>query len=184
MRIRMQQSDEQLFRLMRKGNRQAFAELYERREPALYRYAMYMCGSETIAEEVAHEVFVQLMNARTNFDDQRGSLEGWMFGVARNLVRAALRKSRVEEPVDQPVEDDILGGLISSETSEIVRNAVRDLPPRYREVVVICDLDERSYEDAARLIDCPVGTVRSRLHRARALLAAKLKRLHAPANAG
>jgi RNA polymerase sigma-70 factor (ECF subfamily) len=184
MRIRMQQSDEHLFRLMRKGNRQAFAELYERREPALYRYAMYMCGSETIAEEVAHEVFVQLMSARTNFDDQRGSLEGWMFGVARNLVRAALRKGRVEQPVDQPVEHDILGGLISSETSEMVRNAVRDLPPRYREVVVLCDLEERSYEDAARLIQCPVGTVRSRLHRARALLAAKLKRLHTPAIAG
>jgi RNA polymerase sigma-70 factor, ECF subfamily len=184
MPVRMQQSDEELFRLMRKGNQQAFAELYERREPGLYRYALYMCGSETIAEETAHEVFVQLMNARMNFDDQRGTLEGWMFGVARNLVRAALRKSRVEEPVDQAVEDDILGGIISSEASELVRNAVRDLPPRYREVVVLCDLEERSYEGASQFIGCPVGTVRSRLHRARALLAQKLKRLRAPAAAG
>lgn len=184
MPFRMQQSDEELFRLMRKGHQQAFAELYERREPGLYRYALCVSGSETIAEEVAHEVFVQLMNARTNFDDQRGSLEGWMFGVARNLVRAALRKSRVEEPVDQPIEHDILGGLISSEASGMVRNAVQDLPLRYREVVVLCDLEERSYEDAARLIGCPVGTVRSRLHRARALLAQKLKRWRAPATAG
>ncbi len=175
----MDQSDEELFRLMRKGNQQAFAELYERREPGLYRYALYMAGSEAIAEEVAQEVFVQLMNARMNFDDQRGSLEGWMFGVARNLVRAALRKSRVEEPVDQAFDHDILGGIISSEASEMVRNAVRDLPPRYREVVVLCDLEERSYEDSARLIGCPVGTVRSRLHRARGLLALKLKRLRA-----
>ena len=180
----MQQSDEELFRLMRKGNQQAFAELYERREPGLYRYALCVSGSETIAEEVAHEVFVQLMNARTNFDDQRGSLEGWMFGVTRNLVRAALRKSRVEEPVDQAVEHDILGGLISSEASSMVRSAVHDLPLRYREVVVICDLEERSYEDAAQLIGCPVGTVRSRLHRARALLAQKLKRWRTPAAAG
>lgn len=184
MPLRMQQSDEELFRLMRKGHQQAFAELYERREPGLYRYALCMCGSETIAEEVAHEVFVQLMNARTNFDDQRGSLEGWMFGVARNLVRAALRKSRVEEPVDQPVEHDILGGIISSEASILVRNAVEDLPLRYREVVVLCDLEERSYEDAAHLIGCPVGTVRSRLHRARALLAQKLRRLRGPVTAG
>lgn len=173
----MEQSDEELFRLMRKGDREAFAELYERREPGVYRYALYMAGSESIAEEVAQEVFVQLMNARMNFDDQRGSLEGWMFGVARNLVRAALRKSRVEEPVDQAVVHDILGGLISSEASELVRNAVMDLPPHYREVVVLCDLEERNYEDSARLIGCPVGTVRSRLHRARALLAHKLKRL-------
>jgi RNA polymerase sigma-70 factor (ECF subfamily) len=124
------------------------------------------------------------MNARTNFDDQRGSLEGWMFGVARNLVRAALRMSRVEEPVDQAVEHDILGGIISSEASVMVRSAVRDLPLRYREVVVLCDLEERSYEDAAQLIGCPVGTVRSRLHRARALLAQKLKRLRTPVTAG
>jgi RNA polymerase sigma-70 factor (ECF subfamily) len=184
MPVRMQQSDEELFRLMRKGNQQAFADLYERREPGLFRYAVYMCGSETIAEEVAHEVFIQLMNARMNFDDQRGTLEGWMFGVARNLVRAALRKSRVEEPVDRAIEDDILGGIISSEASELVRNAVRDLPARYREVVVLCDLEERSYEDASQLIGCPVGTVRSRLHRARALLAQKLRRLRAPAAAG
>jgi RNA polymerase sigma-70 factor (ECF subfamily) len=133
---------------------------------------------------VAHEVFVQLMNARTNFDDQRGSLEGWMFGVARNLVRAALRKSRVEEPVDQAVEHDILGGILSSEVSRLVQSAVQDLPLRYREVVVLCDLEERSYEDAAQLIGCPVGTVRSRLHRARALLAHKLKRWQTPVTAG
>ena len=61
---------------------------------------------------------------------------------------------------------------------------MRDLPERYRDVVILCDLEERSYEEVAKLIGRPVGTVRSRLHRARALLGAKLKRLNAPQEVG
>ncbi len=82
------------------------------------------------------------------------------------------------EPVDRAVHHDILGDLIGNETTAILHRTVRELPERYRDVVVLCDLEERSYEDVARLVGCPVGTVRSRLHRARALLAAKLKRLN------
>ena len=72
---------------MKKGDKQAFAELYERREPALYRYALHMTSNAASAEEIAQEVFVQLMAANTRFDETRGSLEGWMYGVARNLIR-------------------------------------------------------------------------------------------------
>jgi RNA polymerase sigma-70 factor (ECF subfamily) len=174
----MQRSDEELYRLMRSGDSQAFGELYERREPSLYRYALHMTGSAAAAEEIANEVFVQLMSATDRFDQGRGVLEGWIYGVARNLVRVLRRKGAVEEPVDQPFEDDILGDLIHSENMEALHAAVRDLPEVYREAVVLCDLEERNYEEAARLMGCPIGTVRSRLHRARGLLAAKLKRLN------
>jgi len=180
----MQRSDEELFRLMKKGDRQAFSELYERREPALFRYALHMSGSPAAAEEIAQEVFVQLMAATSRFDEERGSLEAWMFGVARNLVRMFRRRGPVEEPVDRAVEHDIVGDLIASEDQLALRAAIRDLPVAYRDVVVLCDLEERSYEEAARLLECPVGTVRSRLHRARGLLAAKLKRRRTPAAAG
>jgi RNA polymerase sigma-70 factor (ECF subfamily) len=177
----MQRTDEELFRLMKKGEQKAFAELYERREPALYRYALHMTGSASTAEEIAQEAFVQLMAPNTRFDEARGSLEAWMYGVARNLVRMHHRKGPVEEPFDQPYEDDILGGLISDENMRALRIALQELPDRYRDAVVLCDLEERNYEEAARLMGCPVGTVRSRLHRARGLLATKLKRLKSPA---
>jgi RNA polymerase sigma-70 factor, ECF subfamily len=172
----IQRSDEELYRLMKKGDREAFGELYERRSPALRRYALHMSGSMAAAEEVAHEVFVQLMRAKTNFDDKRGSLEGWMYGVARNLVRVIRRKGTVEEQVDQAVRHDILGDLINSETLAALRVALQELPEAYRSAVVLCDLEEKSYEESARVMGCPVGTVRSRLHRARGLLAAKLRR--------
>jgi RNA polymerase sigma-70 factor (ECF subfamily) len=172
----MQRSDEELYRLMKGGDREAFGELYERRGPALRRYALHMSGSAAVAEEVSHEVFIQLMRANTNFDDRRGSLEGWMYGVARNLVRVIRRQGPVQEPVDQPVRHDILGELINEESLTALQGALRELPVLYRDAVVLCDLEEMSYEEAARAMGCPVGTVRSRLHRARGLLAAKLKR--------
>jgi RNA polymerase sigma-70 factor (ECF subfamily) len=172
----MQRSDEELYREMRRGDTGAFAELYERREPGLYRFALHMTGSPALAEEIAHEVFVQLMGPVARFDDAKGTVEGWMFGVARNLIRSARRKGPVEEPVDQPYVHDIVGGLIEDERHFALRQAIAELPEAYREAVVLCDLEERNYDDAARVMNCPVGTVRSRLHRARALLGAKLKR--------
>jgi RNA polymerase sigma-70 factor (ECF subfamily) len=177
----MQRSDEELYRLMKGGDREAFGELYERRSPALRRYALHMSGSAAAAEEVAHEVFVQLMRANTNFDDTRGSLEAWMYGVARNLVRVIRRQGQVQEPIDQPVRHDILGDLINAESLGALLAAVRELPVLYRDAVVLCDLEEMSYQESARVMGCPVGTVRSRLHRARGLLAAKLKRAQAAA---
>ena len=177
----MHTSDEELYRRMKKGDRDAFGELYERRGPALRRYALHMSGSPTAAEEVAHEVFVQLMKANTNFDDKRGSLEGWMYGVARNLVRVIRRKGPVEEPVDQAVRHDIVGNLIHAENLAALQVALRELPELYRDAVVLCDLEEKSYEEAAHAMSCPVGTVRSRLHRARGLLAAKMRRQSAVA---
>jgi RNA polymerase sigma-70 factor (ECF subfamily) len=176
----MHQSDEELYRQMRKGSQDAFAQLYERREPALYRFALHMSGSPAVAEEVAHEVFIQLMAPNTRFDESRGSLESFLYGIARNLIRVVRRQGPVAETVERPFEHDILGDLISDETTAALHRTLRELPEPYRNVIVLCDLEERSYEDVARIIGRPVGTVRSRLHRARALLSAKLRRLNTP----
>jgi len=180
---RFAETDEDLYRHMRKGNQRAFAALYERREPALYRYALHMTGSRAAAEEVAQEVFVRLLGPHLHFDDRKGSLEAYMYGVARNLIRVMRRKGTVEEVVEQRIEHDILGGLIRDQATAALYSALDELPEHYRDAVVLCDLEERSYEDASRLMDCPVGTVRSRLHRARALLSSRLKPAQATAEA-
>jgi len=171
----MEQTDEQLYRQVRKGNRQAFATLYERWEPALYRYALHMSGNRVEAEEVAHEVFVRLIGPHLHFDERRGRLEAYLYGVARNLIRVMRRRKDSGETVEQAFVHDILGDLIRDETTAALYAALDGLPDRYRDAVVLCDLEERSYEDAARIMACPLGTVRSRLHRARLLLAAKLR---------
>ena len=173
----MEQTDEELYRQMRKGNRRALAELYQRREPALYRYALHMSGSRQIAEEVAHEVFLRLIGPDMYFDARRGPLEAYLYGVARNLIRVARRDRVMEQADEQAVEHDMLGDLIRNEATAALYGALRTLPDPYRDAVILCDLEERSYEDAARLMGCPVGTVRSRVHRARVLLAARLRPL-------
>jgi RNA polymerase sigma-70 factor (ECF subfamily) len=160
---------------MRKGNRQALAELYERREPSVYRYALHMSGSRSVAEEVTNDVFLRLIGPDVRFDPRRGSLEAYLIGAARNLVRVARRNCSVEKTREQASAHDILGDLIKSEMTAALYAALRQLPDGYRDAVVLCDLEERSYEEAAHLMNCAVGTVRSRLHRARILLAARLK---------
>jgi RNA polymerase sigma-70 factor (ECF subfamily) len=104
-------------------------------------------------------------------------LEAYLYGVARNLVRVVRRKKTFEQVIDQATTHDILGDLITDERTAALYAAIRELPDPYRDAVVLCDLEEKSYEETARLMKCPVGTVRSRVHRARMLLSARLKPL-------
>jgi len=168
-------SDEDLYRLIKKGDRNALGELYERREPGLYRYALYASGSKAVAEEVAQEIFLRLIGPGIPYDETRGSLEAYLYGVARNLLRMRPPALGLEDTVEPATNEDALRDLIDGQRTAALLAAVRELPAGYRDAVVLCDLEERSYEEAAQVMGCPVGTVRSRLHRARALLTARLK---------
>lgn len=130
-----------------------------------------------------------LIREPKKFDPERGALGAFLYGVARNRVMKHLerqpRESSVEvrglegEPKHLEVADDRTPAHWAElrERRTLVRSAVMSLPPEFRETVVLCELEEMSYEEAARILDCPVGTVRSRLHRGRALLLAKLEML-------
>lgn len=171
-------SDEELYRRLRGGDKQALAELYDRLEPGLFRYALHMSGSRAVAEDVTQEVFFQLLNTGLSFDERRGTLEAYCFGVARNLLRRQVRLLPREQETELGAPQTIVEELIGHQKSAALRAALQELPPNYRDVVVLCELEERSYEDTSRLLAIPIGTVRSRLHRARLLLAAKLKPLY------
>jgi RNA polymerase sigma-70 factor, ECF subfamily len=175
-------SDDELLRLMRAGDERAFLLLYQGRGGAIYRFALRMTGSEAIAEDVTQDVFMSLINDMARFDAARGSLTSYLFGIARNQVLRRIEKDRFITPiVDDQAEanlvssSDPLSDLTRRETIEAVRQAVLALPVHYREVVVLCDLHEMSYAEAAEALGCALGTVRSRLHRARALLVEKLR---------
>ena len=180
------QSDEDLLRLMLAGDESAFTTLYGRRQAGIYRFALQMCGSESVAEDVVQEVFLALIRDAGRFDSSRGALSSYLYGIARNQV---LRRLERERPFAAPLEDggtdaaafdhaaarpDPLAELARAETVASVRQAVTALPPHYREVVALCELQELSYAEAAVVLNCAVGTVRSRLHRARSLLTEKL----------
>jgi RNA polymerase sigma-70 factor (ECF subfamily) len=204
-------NDDGLFRRMLAGDEEAFTLLYRRKHPAIYRFALHMSGNSAVAEDVTQEVFMTLVRDAKRFDPKRGTLGGFLFGIARNHVRKRWERDRRSVPLPDETGEKghagfkVMSGsasgngtgangngagsrnnvfataarahddLESLETVERVRQAIATLPENYREVVVFCELEEMGYEEAASALDCPVGTVRSRLHRARALLLEKLR---------
>jgi RNA polymerase sigma-70 factor (ECF subfamily) len=181
-------NDETLLRLMMAGDGEAFAALYDRRQSGVYRFALRMSGSHAVAEDVTQDVFVALMRDGNGYDSSRGSVAAYLYGMARNRVLKRLARDRSfvslsNETTDEAgasderlvTGDDPLDELTRNETIEAVRQAILALPPHYREVVVLCNMQEMNYEQAAAIIGCPVGTVRSRLHRARQMLTDKLR---------
>jgi RNA polymerase sigma-70 factor (ECF subfamily) len=180
-------TDSELFQSILAGDEAALTALYRRRQAGIYRFALQMCGSPALAEDVTQEVFMVLIRDGVTFDPERGSLNAFLVGVARNLLLRRLQRERFYVALEEDPDDDAVtqksfpatGGPLEDlsrlETINSVRTAVLALPERYREVVVLCDLQEMSYVEAAEVLSCAVGTVRSRLHRARALLIAKLR---------
>ena len=186
MNLQSEPGDSELLRSMLAGDEEALALLYRRRQGSVYRFALQMSGSKPMAEDVTQEVFLFLMREGHVFDPARGSLSAFLFGVARNHVLRRMRVDQFMTPIGDDDDDEAvfvatgtdlrpLDDLARAETIELVRRAVLSLPPKYREVVVLCELQDVSYGEAAEILGCAIGTVRSRLHRARALLLAKLR---------
>ena len=153
--------------------------LYRRHQSRIYRFAVHMSGSAAVGEELTQEVFLALLRGGAKYNAARGSLEQFLFGVARKQVLRYIGKDRRQENEEDVTalqsSDDVLGDLTRKETVELLRKAVLSLPASYREVVVLCEMQEMDYASAATVMGCAVGTVRSRLSRARALLADKLR---------
>ena len=186
MKLKSDVNDNDLLRLMLAGDEEALSALYRRRQGSVYRFALQMSGSRSIAEDVTQEVFLFLMREGHIFDDSKGTVGAFLLGVARIHVRRRLRAEHRLEPLGDDSDDDDLfiqpatdvcplEDLTRAETIESVRKAVLSLPPKYREVVVLCELQDVSYGETAEILGCAIGTVRSRLHRGRALLLAKLR---------
>ena len=176
-------TDHQLLTRMLVGDELAFTTLYRRLQKGIYCFALQMSGSVTVAEEVTQEVFLTLIRDPGRYDVTRGPVSAYLYGIARNCVLRSLQTRRPDTSIAEEesgpefvmVQDDPLDSLTRKETIEEVRRAVLSLPEHYREVVILCDLHEMDYAEASSVLCCAVGTVRSRLHRARKLLLDKLK---------
>jgi RNA polymerase sigma-70 factor (ECF subfamily) len=163
--------------LNNKRTEAAFLELYQRHQGPVFRYALHMSGRVETAEEIVQEVFLSLLSASNGFIEANGNLQAYLIGTARNMLRSRFRQQRrivEDEPSTSGAE--VFEALSQEQELQELRAAVLSLPPNYREVVVLCDLEGMDYSQAAGTLNCPVGTVRSRLHRARAILAAKMKK--------
>ena len=163
----------ELMRRFREGDREAFTTLYRLHHPSVFRFAMHMTGDLPHAEEITQDVFVWLIHNPSRFDPARGELGAFLLGVTRQFLRKRYEAARRFVPFDKKFDRAAPEKSADPDTEDL-KKAILALPPRYREAVVLCDLEGKSYEEASALLECALGTVRSRLHRARALLARKL----------
>jgi RNA polymerase sigma-70 factor, ECF subfamily len=185
--VRLQQKDEH-----------AFLSLYDLHRSAVFRFLMHMTGSTTVAEELVQEVFIVILDAMCagtirQFDPERGTWEGYLLGIARNLARTEQRRAHRVVSLDGILETPEWG-LLLQRSSEVAQagdiqssletrselktlyRAILELPGHYREALVLCGLQEKSYREAAVILQCSEGTVASRMNRAKGILAATLSR--------
>lgn len=175
----MPQSDEELILAVASGDREAFGALYRRRRADVYRFAMHMIGAAGAAEDVAQDVFMTVIHEARRYDSRRAGVVAWLLGIARNHARRRLAERRYEplpaEGGEPRVESDPADGLSKAQETAALRRALIGLPIVYREAVVLCDLQELSYQEAAEAAGCAIGTIRSRLHRGRTMLTSAMK---------
>lgn len=168
-----------------KGDSAALRELYQRHGRALLRFSVSMCRSQTSAEDLVHDTFVAFMREPSLFDPAQGTVLGYLCGVLRHQISRHFRQQKrwvamnpdddSNAPADErPGPDD---EIARSEVTAAFRRAMLELPLPHREIIALCDLEELPYSTVASILDCPIGTVRSRLHRARALLTIRLASL-------
>src|SRR5829696_6315782 len=163
-----------------RGDLDAFATLYRRHQQRVYRFARAMTGSIEAAEDITQEAFVVLLTDAGRFDPARAAFTTYVYGIVRNLSRHRVRRERPGPSVEDVMRDgrDI---DVDEDPSKLLAGAVRRallaLPSRYRELIVLCDLHDLSYEEAAAIVKASVPAVRSRLHKGRQLLRLRLERV-------
>ncbi len=182
-------ADDVLLRRAAKGDEDAFTVVYRRHQGAIYRFALRMTGNPWAAEEIVQDVFMTVVRDPKKYDARLGTVAAFLYGVARNRILKHRERIPREVPLEERNEDGTGTGVLlkdsltpavwaeKRERTAQVRAAVLELPEEFREAVVLCELQGMSYEEAAAIAECPIGTIRSRLHRGRALLMTKLELL-------
>lgn len=181
-------SDQQLIDQCLSGQSDAFGELVTRYEKRLYGTLVHMVGSVHEARDVSQEAFVLAFRKLKSFR-QESSFYSWLFRIAYNAAISrhrrrrgatasvdAIRETTGTEPTDDRPESDPAYHLQASERQALVQNALNELAEEFRTVIVLREMEGLSYEQIAEMVDVPVGTVRSRIHRARSELREKLTR--------
>ena len=157
-----------------RGDETAFLVLYERHRRPVFRFAYRLLGSASLAEDVTHDCFLAVLKRPEGYQPDRAALRTYLCAAARNLSFKQLRRRGVEtteEEVPEPQAEagapEPLRKLLDDEVAAEVRLAVEALPPLQREALVLFEYEELSLAEIAQVAETDVGTIKSRLHRAR-----------------
>ena len=177
--------EEKLVEKAIEGDASAFNEVYLLLRDSIYNFAYRMLGASAAAEDITQETFIFLIEHPEKYLPERGPLRAFLCGVARNQIMHHLRKRENHSEVCMDAEDDLIGRenpvgqdpltmLLEQEFITEVEKSLAVLPPLQREVIILRELQELSYEEIAEISGENINTVKVRLHRARAVLAGLL----------
>ena len=182
-------SDEQLMLLFQGGNENAYIELVNRYKDKLINFIFNYLGDIESSEDVVQETMIKLYQKK-HYYKEIAKFSTWLYTIAKNLANTELRKrkqrkttllsqfSKDDKMYDLPSNDNEVGQEIQTEiVSKIIREAVNQLSEKFKTVITLRDIQQLSYEDISEIIDVPIGTVKSRINRARLQLQVELKHL-------
>ena len=182
-------SDEQLMFLFQGGNENAYIELVNRYKDKLINFIFNYLGDIESSEDVVQETMIKLYQKK-HYYKEIAKFSTWLYTIAKNLAYTELRKrkqrkttllsqfSKDDKMYDLPSNDNEVGQEIQTEiVSKIIREAVNQLSEKFKTVITLRDIQQLSYEDISEIIDVPIGTVKSRINRARLQLQVELKHL-------
>ena len=182
-------SDEQLMLLFQGGNENAYIELVNRYKDKLINFIFNYLGDIESSEDVVQETMIKLYQKK-HYYKEIAKFSTWLYTIAKNLANTELRKrkqrkttllsqfSKDDKMYDLPSNDNEVGQEIQTEiVGKIIREAVDQLSEKFKTVITLRDIQQLSYEDISEIIDVPIGTVKSRINRARLQLQVELKHL-------
>jgi RNA polymerase sigma-70 factor (ECF subfamily) len=171
------QSDEQLVMELRNGSVDAFEELYHRYKRHIFTFCLKLSGSRALAEDATHDTFLKMHNSIGTLNDI-SLFRSWLFSIAHNGVFRQLHKQRRNGSFDEEnvwIDETPLTITESNDTAEIITACINVLKPEYKEVLLLREYDQRSYDEIAMITGNTESSVKSRLFKARKALAEKLK---------
>ncbi|MFI1360606.1 RNA polymerase sigma factor [Streptomyces sp. NPDC020898] len=185
--------DTNLRKRIRAGDHDAFGELFDAYARSVYNHAFRLTGDWSAAEDIVSLTFLDAWRLRGKLDEEGGSLRPWLLGVATNVTRNTRRAARrhvaavarlPRDEVERDFADEVAGRLDDTDQLALVRTALALLRRPEREVLALCVWSGLDYPAAAEALGVPVGTIRSRLSRARTKLAKHVKNLEPPTGRG
>ncbi len=185
-----QQEDKRLLERLQRGEQRAFRELVQAHQQRVFRFCYRMLGNKDEAAEIAQEVFLAAFRFIANFRGE-SSLLTWLFRIASNMCKNRIRYNYRRHQSQHAGFDELVErsdfrpvgerphnpeSLVSGRQLEVaVQDAINRLPEEFRETLVLRDVELLSYEEIQQLLGIPEGTIKSRLHRARSMVARMLR---------
>lgn len=160
---------------LQNGSAQAFHLLYHKYKTAVYRYCYRLLNDKDLADDAFQETFVRVYEKRDTFNGD--NFKAWVFTIARNTCYNYLRTKKQQVDFNEEYIAPERDKLEDYGLKECVENAISELPVSYREVIILREYEDYSYQEIAEILDIDLSLVKIRIHRARLILKKTLKPL-------